>query len=90
VPKRALVAAAQLALHQGRLRLSDALPQTPTLVKELKDYRVTLTETAHDAYAGRSGAHDDLVMATAQGVWARDWYWTRYDDRAAEAYRAAA
>jgi hypothetical protein len=88
-PKREIVSAAQLALHQGRLRLSDALPDTPTLVRELKGYRVTLTETAHDAYAGRSGVHDDLVMATAQGVWARDFYFWHYDNAAAEAGRPA-
>jgi hypothetical protein len=90
VPKRKIVAAAQLALHQGRLAFSEALPETPALVKELKDYRVTLTETAHDAYAGRSGAHDDLVMALAQGVWLRDHHWAHYEDRAAQAYRAQA
>ncbi len=35
---------------------------------ELQAFQVRLTAKGRDTYAGRSGAHDDLVMAVAVAV----------------------
>jgi hypothetical protein len=85
VPKRDLIASAQIALQSRRLVIAEGLPDTATLVKELQDYRVEISEkTGHDSYNARSGAHDDLVLAVALAVWFRDFYWVHWD-REAEA-----
>lgn len=79
VPKREVVASAQIALQTGRLRIAAGLEHASTLVKELLAFRVKISAGGHDSYEGRDGEHDDLVMATAQGVWVRDWYFANLD-----------
>ena len=86
-PKRELIAAAQIALAEGRIRISAGLPHAPTLVKELQDYRVSISSTGHDSYSAREGAHDDLVYAVAQLCWYRDWFCQPTDDAIARAHR---
>jgi hypothetical protein len=83
VPKRDLIASAQIALQARRLIIAEGLPHTATLVKELQDYRVEISEaTGHDSYNARSGAHDDLVLAVALAVWNRDHVWWHWDRQA--------
>jgi hypothetical protein len=83
VPKRDLIASAQIALQSRRLVIAEGLPETETLVRELRDYRVEISEaTGHDSYNARSGRHDDLVLATALAVWFRDFYWKNWDRQA--------
>ncbi len=48
---------------------SPALREAQSLVRELQDFRVTITEAANDTYGGRTGAHDDLVLAVALACW---------------------
>ena len=79
VPKRELVAAAQICLAEGRLRIAAGLPHAPTLVQELTDYRVAISQAGHDSYSAREGAHDDLVFAAAMACWYRDWNSQHYD-----------
>lgn len=79
VPKREVVASAQIALGTGRLRVAATLEHARTLVDELLAFRVTISAAGHDSYAGREGAHDDLVMMAAQAVWVRDWYFANID-----------
>ncbi len=79
-PKRELVAAAQIALAEGRLRIASGLEHAATLTKELSEYQVKISSTGHDSYSARDGAHDDLVYATAQLCWFRDWYSQHFDD----------
>jgi hypothetical protein len=69
VPKRDLVAAVQVALQTGKLKIARRLPLAPLLIEELLNFRVTITETAHDAYEARQGKHDDLVLALAIALW---------------------
>jgi hypothetical protein len=70
VPKRDLVAAAQVALQSGCLKIAAALPDAQTLVRELLAYRVTISATGHDSYAAwREQDHDDLVFAVALACW---------------------
>ena len=66
VPKRDLVAAAQVALQTQALKIASALPAAQTLVDELTAYRVKVSEDGHDSYGnGRDAPNDDLVLATA-------------------------
>jgi hypothetical protein len=71
VPKRDLVAVVQVLLQGEWLKIADALPQAPILIKELLNFRVKIDPlTAHDSYAAwRDNLHDDLVLATALACW---------------------
>jgi len=80
-PKRELVAAAQIVLAEGRLRIASGLEHAPTLVNELTDYRVAISQAGHDSYSARTGAHDDLVFAAAMLCWFRDWFSIAFDDQ---------
>jgi hypothetical protein len=90
VPKRDLIASAQIALQSRRLVIAAGLPDTETLVQELQDYRVEISEkTGNDSYNARSGKHDDLVLAVALATWYRD-YQLKLWDRQAQRVAAAA
>jgi len=89
-PKRELIAAAQIALAEGRLRIAAGLDHAPTLTKELSDYQVKISAAGHDSYEARTGAHDDLVYATAQLCWYRDWFSQPTDDDIARRQRPTA
>lgn len=69
VPKRTLIAATQVMLQQGRLRIADGLPLAATLARELVDYQVRISASGHDSYSAPSGAHDDLLMALSLIAW---------------------
>jgi hypothetical protein len=89
-PKRELIAAAQIALAEGRLRISAGLEHAATLTKELQGYQVKISQAGHDSYSAREGEHDDLVYAAAQLCWYRDWYSQHWDDAIATAQKQAA
>ena len=74
VPKRDLIGATQVALQNGTLKISSALPHTQTLVQELLNFKIKIDPvTAHDSYSSwRENEHDDLVLATALAVWTAD------------------
>lgn len=71
VPKRDIVALLQLFLQQRRIKIAPMLREAQILLKELKDFRVRISDsTGHDSYgAWRSGEHDDLVLAAGIAVW---------------------
>lgn len=69
VAKRILVGTTQVLLQSGRLKIAPGLREAQPLVRELQDFRVTITEAANDTYGGRQGAHDDLVLAVALACW---------------------
>lgn len=83
VPKRELVAAAQVALAQQRLRIAASLSHAATLTHELRNYQIKISAAGHDSYAAREGEHDDLLYATAQLAWFRDWFSQHLDDHIA-------
>ena len=71
VPKRDLVSVVQVALQTEKLKIASALPEARTLVRELQDFQVKITEAANDTYgAWREGTHDDLVLAVALALYA--------------------
>jgi hypothetical protein len=70
VPKRELVAALQSVLRERRLRVARSLPDVDALLRELNDFRVTVTAAADETFAaGGAGRHDDLVTASALACW---------------------
>lgn len=70
VPKRDLVAVAQVALQDRRLLIAQDLELASVLVDELLNFCVKIdTVTAHDTYNAREGAHDDVVLAVAIAAW---------------------
>jgi hypothetical protein len=89
VPKRILVSTLQVALQNKRLRVASKLPEAATLTRELQDFQLTFTENANDTYEGRKGAHDDLVLAVALGLWAGKHAITRVTDEERKVLYAA-
>ena len=70
VPKKELVTTLQLLLQSRRLKIAPMLPDAQTLVKELLDFQVKITASAHETFgAWREGTHDDLAFALAIAAW---------------------
>jgi hypothetical protein len=70
VPKKELVAAVQVLLQSRRLHIARSLPDAPVLVRELENFRVKVTASAHETFeAWRERDHDDLVLAVALAAW---------------------
>jgi hypothetical protein len=70
VPKKELVAAVQVLLQSRRLHVARSLADAPVLVRELENFRVKVTASAHETVeAWRERDHDDLVLAVALAAW---------------------
>lgn len=71
VPKRDLVAAAQVPMQNKKLKIAPRLALADVLVKELLNFRVKIDpRTAHDSYSHwREQDHDDLVLAVCMAAW---------------------
>lgn len=70
VPKRDLVSVIQVGLQNKTLKIASQLPDAETLIRELQNFTVKITDAANDTYgAWREGTHDDLVLAVALAVW---------------------
>lgn len=88
VPKRDLVASAQVLLQNRALRIARGLPETATLLRELETFKLTINlSTAHDSYgAWRERDHDDVLLAACLATWFRTW-WNVAVDHAARQWR---
>jgi hypothetical protein len=70
VPKKDLVACAQVLLQARRLRVARELDLADVLVQELENFRVRITPAANEVFGEwREGQHDDLVFALALAAW---------------------
>lgn len=69
VPKNFLVSKLQALLHTGQLQVAAGIRDTPALLRELQDFRVTFTSAGNAIFNARQGAHDDLVLALALAVY---------------------
>lgn len=70
VPKRDLVGILQVLLQTKRLKIAAGLPDVKTLVEELLNFQVKISDSGHDSYGvWREGVHDDLVLAVAMACW---------------------
>lgn len=73
VPKRDLVARAQVALQNRRLKIAPRLPEAQTLVSELQSFRYKITAAANVTYESwRESEHDDLVLALTLALWSAE------------------
>jgi hypothetical protein len=68
VAKLLLVSRLQSVLHERVLNIAN-VPDAETLANELQDFRGIFSETGYARFGAREGAHDDLVLAVAIGVW---------------------
>lgn len=62
VGKAWMVGRMQVLLQGKRLHLPTS-PEATVLVKELVDYEISVSDTAHVSFNAKSGKHDDLVIA---------------------------
>jgi hypothetical protein len=70
VPKQDLMAALQLLLEKGIVRIARDLPAAGALVEELADMRRTFRASGSERLgADGSGEHDDLAIAVALACW---------------------
>jgi hypothetical protein len=71
VAKELLVGTVQKFFQSGRLRSSWRVKHSRLLQKELQNFRVKVTKAANEQYGPdvREGAHDDMVLGTAVGLW---------------------
>jgi hypothetical protein len=52
-------------------KIAPSSPDAETLIRELGNFKVKITDNAYDTYgAWREGTHDDLVLAVALALWA--------------------
>lgn len=68
VPKRNLIAAVQVPLQQGLLKITPGMPLADVLERELTGFRMRLSASGRDTYdiGRKAGAgHGDLVIALA-------------------------
>ncbi len=71
IPKHQLISALAVGLQDGSVKVARRLPEARTLAKELGNYRYRITASANVQFdTWRSGAHDDLLFATALVVFA--------------------
>jgi hypothetical protein len=83
VPKRDLVSVVQVGLQNKTLKIAEQLPEAETLIRELQNFTVKITDAANDTYgAWREGTHDDLVLAVALALWTANKPPFRVGDRA--------
>jgi hypothetical protein len=65
-----LVARLRSLLASGRLQVAVGLPGAEPFLRELADFRVSVTPRGSEAFgAGARGARDDLVLAVALAAW---------------------
>ncbi len=73
VPKRNLVSSISIALQNGKLKYSDQLELTSTLIAELQNFKAKISTAGHDSYGAgaewRTGNNDDLVLALSMALW---------------------
>jgi hypothetical protein len=70
LPKRDLLAAVQVVLDRGELKLARGLKELGTLIRELTDVRSVLQSSGRTRLgADGCGEHDDLVIALALACW---------------------
>ena len=70
VPKRDLVSNGQVLLQNGQLKFAKDLMHGKTLIDELLNFKMKVSNAGHDSYeAWREGEHDDLVLALLMACW---------------------
>lgn len=69
IPKRELIAPLIIAFQNKNIKISNTLPESGPLTKELLNFKLKVTSTGMDTYeAEKAGMHDDLVLSLAMGT----------------------
>jgi hypothetical protein len=75
VPRKELVSTMQLILQERRLKVSPALPEAQTLVRELMKFKAKPRTAGEETLESwREGPQDDLVLAVALAAWEGEAY----------------
>lgn len=69
VSKTDLVSRLQAVLHTGELAIEESLSDAAVLARELADYKLNFTTAGNAQFNARSGAHDDLLIATGLALY---------------------
>jgi hypothetical protein len=69
VPKHLLITSLDAKLATKELRFSEKLKEAAAMKTELQDFRRSISATGFVTFNARSGAHDDLILATALAVY---------------------
>ena len=70
LPKRDMVAALQVALQAGELKIAAGMAETDNLINELQNFKLKHTAAGNETFeAMRESIHDDLVFATGLANW---------------------
>jgi len=70
VPKMDLATSVQILLQGGRLKVAEDLPLAEQLTKEMKRFRVKITDSGHARFEHATESDtDDLVIAAALALW---------------------
>jgi hypothetical protein len=68
IPKVNLISGVRVALESGNLKISRAMPECQTLVDELGNFELKVSEDGRVRMEAGRG-HDDLVMSLALSLW---------------------
>lgn len=69
VAKVPLISTLLVAQQSDRFRFAKGMREAATLTQELANYRMRVTAALNETFEAREGAHDDLVLSLALGVW---------------------
>jgi len=72
VPKNELISCVGAALHTDTLHIHPTLPHAETLKSELLDFQTKHTVSGYMSHNAREGAHDDILLALAIGLFHAD------------------
>jgi hypothetical protein len=69
-PKWDLISAAQVLLHNKRLKIAARHPEAPTLLREMQNFKMKIDPvTDHDSYSAWWENVHDLVLALSMAAW---------------------
>lgn len=68
VPKREIVNSLVVMEHRHHLRMPKD-KTTRLLLKQLADFKMTISRAANQLFGAKAGSHDDLVMALGMACW---------------------
>ncbi|MHC9540428.1 MAG: hypothetical protein AB9903_13000 [Vulcanimicrobiota bacterium] len=69
VPKKELILTLMSAFNNGRLQIARGTPEGPDFINELQKFRVKINPKTRRATFEGQGAHDDIVLSVAMGVY---------------------
>jgi hypothetical protein len=69
VAKRLLVDSLQILLQNDRLKIPSDLPHLKVLLRELRAFKIKVSDSGNVTYSARAGEHDDTISALSLAAW---------------------